>query len=131
MTISKPCATVLFVAVVITVSATSWASDEEQSVEEVAQVFIQILSSIESEFDCLLKVISIRRVPASTSSAEHYYAEFRASGIECGDASEMLRRRGQSEGIVFFRRNKPYKPDTAGKEPILDLIYQVDPPVPD
>ncbi len=129
MTTGKNRATVALAAVVITVSSTSPASDEEQSLDEVAQVFVRVLNSIEFEFDCLIKVISIRQIPASIRSAGHYYAEFRASGIECREATETLQSRGKAEDIVFFRRDRPYTPDIPRKEPILDLIHEIDPPI--
>ncbi len=104
-------------------------ANDKKDLEAVADTFIQILTSTESEFDCLFRIESVEHIPAKPQSASRYYAEYRAAGTECAEASATLDSRGKKEGIVFFWLDTKRLPADAGREPILDLLHQIDPPV--
>ena len=104
-------------------------ADDQIDLQAVAEVFIRILTSTESEFDCLFRIESVKHIPATAESASKYYAEYRAAGSECGEASATLDSRGKEEGIVFYWLDTYSVPTDAGRERILDLLHQIDPPV--
>jgi len=119
---------VIAITVLTSLPATIQA-DDQMDLEAVAGIFIRILTSTESEFHCLFRIESVTYVPATSESASKYYAEYRAAGSECGQASVTLDSRGKKEGIVFYWLDTYYVPTDAGREPILDLLHQIDPPV--
>jgi hypothetical protein len=103
-------------------------ADEKADLQAVADKFIRILSAAESEFDCLFKIESVKRIPEIPESASKYYAEYRAAGSECGEASAVLDSQGEKEGIVFYWLDTYIEPSETGRERILDLLHQIDPP---
>ena len=104
-------------------------ADDQIDLEAVAEKFIRLLTSTESEFDCLFRIESVKHIPATSQSASKYYAEYRAAGSECEEASATLDSRGKDEGIVFYWLDTYKLPADAGRERILDLLHQIDPPV--
>lgn len=104
-------------------------ADDQVDLEAVAETFIRVLRSTESEFDCLFRIESVEHIPATSDSASKYYAEYRAVGMECKAASEALDARGKTEGIVFFWLDTYEPTDVAEPERILDLLHQIDPPI--
>ena len=122
-------ATVALAAFLSAVSSPSLSSGEEQSLEEVARVVVGLLESVESEFDCIIEIVSIEEIPASNQSVGKFYATFRAAGSRCAEASDMLLVRGKAEGFIFRRRDESRSQDKLGQKPILDLIHQIDPPI--
>ena len=121
-------ATVALAAFLSAVSFPSLSSGEEQSLEEVARVVVGLLESVESEFDCIIEIVSIEEIPAYQSVGK-FYATFRAAGSRCAEASDMLLVRGKAEGFIFFRRDESRSQDKRGQKPILDLIHEIDPPI--
>ena len=121
-------------AVAISVTALSSSpgainADDQKDLQAVADKFIRILTATESEFDCLFKIESVKHIPATSQSASKYYAEYRAAGSECEEASATLDSRGENEGIVFYWLDTYKVPSDDGRERILDLLHQIDPPV--
>lgn len=122
-------ATVALASFLTAVSSPSSSWSDEQSLEEVAQAVVGLLKSVESEFNCIIKIVSIKEIPAAHQSAGKYFATFRGAGIRCAEASEILVSRGKAEGFVFFRLVESKSRNKRGQQPILDLIYEIDPAV--
>ena len=122
-------------AIVTTVVAAlqSWPAavqaENQIDLQNVADVFIRILTNTESEFDCLFRIESVKHIPATSESASKYYAEYRAAGTECEKAGATLDIRGKKESIVFYWLDTYKPPSDARGERILDLLHRIDPPV--
>jgi hypothetical protein len=78
------------------------ASDDAVDLDAVAATFIQIIRSVEADYDCLIKVVALEE-PDDKQSDLRYFATFVAAGLECPEASDELGIRGVRHGIVFFR----------------------------
>lgn len=129
MITSRLRATVALASFLSAVSFPSSSWGDEQSLEEVAQSVVGLLKSVETEFDCIIEIASIKEIPASYQSAGKYFATFRCAGSRCAEANDMLISRGKAVGFVFFRRVESKSWNKRGKKPILDLIYEIDPPI--
>jgi len=104
-------------------------SDNRLSSEEASQAVSELVDSVGPAFDCDISVISIRETPASSREISYYYVSFEATGVRCNEAHEVLSYRGKSKGLWFLRSKKPKRKDELPKEPNLDLIHEIDPPV--
>jgi hypothetical protein len=114
------------------------ASDDAVDLDAVAATFIQIIRSVEADYDCLIKVVALEE-PDDKQSDLRYFATFVAAGLECPEASDELGIRGVRHGIVFFRGESsrlrgesPRRKNLLRYEPterILDLIHEINPPM--
>ncbi len=120
--------TPLFAVVAASATLPQLSSAEDRSLEQLADVVLELVNSIESEFECVIDVIDIDAISASMHTDAKYFATFAADGTGCKEASEELRQRGKAEGFVFFwnKYEHPVTPDK--RPPILDLIHEIDPP---
>lgn len=125
----KACAIVTAVVAALHLGPTAIHAEDQIDLQAVADKFIRILANTESEFDCLFRIESVKRIPATSESANKYYAEYRATGTECAQASATLDVRGKKESIVFYWLDTYKPPSDARGERILDLLHSIDPPV--
>jgi len=125
----KACAFVTAIVAASTSLPTIIHADDQLDLQALADIFIRIVTTTEAEFDCLFRIESVEQVPATSQSASKYYAEYRTAGTECEKASTTLETRGKKEGIVFYWLDTYRPPSDAGREDILDLLHQIDPPV--
>lgn len=120
---------VLWLAVFLSaVSFPVFSAAEERTLEQIADAVVELVAAIESEFDCIIKIVDIDEIPASRQTNARYFATFDAAGTGCNEASEELLERGKAEEFIFFRKDYAYRPDKRTQSPILDLIYEIDPP---
>jgi hypothetical protein len=136
------------VCVLLLFSSAARPADEGDDLDEVAATFVQIIRSVEADFDCLIKVVALEE-PDDKQSDLRYFATYVAAGVECPEASDELGIRGVRHGIVFFRGESSPLAGVRGEssplagesnppkilrrhEPthrILDLIHEIDPPM--
>lgn len=104
-------------------------SDNTMSHAEASQAASELVESIGLAFDCTISVKAIRESTFSSRESRFYYVSFEASGKRCDEAHEALSNRGKSKRPWFIRSQKPRRDDDLAKEPNLDLIHKIDPPV--
>lgn len=136
MTKRKP-STSLICGICLPLTFSSAASSDEQAeLDKVAETFMQVIRSVEADFDCLINVVALEE-PDDEQSDLRYFATFVAAGSECPEASDELGIRGVRHGIVFFR-GESTRPRSTGRknvlrneptERILDLIHEINPPI--
>jgi len=103
------------------------SSEAPPDLDSLAATYLRLLTTVESDYDCLFQITSIDPLAKNPSGAR-YFAEFIAAGVECHEASEALAELGRADGIVFFRAEGELKPKTA-RPRILDLIHEINPDI--
>ena len=104
-------------------------SDQILTHAEANQAVSELVDAIGPAFDCRIAVKAIRNADSTSQENRYYYVSFEATGERCDEAHKVLSYRGKSKGLWFLRSQKPEREDDLAKEPNLDLIHEVDPPV--
>jgi hypothetical protein len=106
----------------------STGSADRKGMEEVSAFVIDLVASIESEFNCVIEISSIEEISDAYRYAGNYSSTFRATGDHCAEASNAFIARGKQKGFVFIRRDERKSQGHRDQEAILDLIHEVNPP---
>jgi len=119
--------TVPALAFLACVPAVSFSSDSYLSHGEASRAVSKLFESVGSAYECDISSISIEEVVSASGESRFYYVSFKAIGLQCNEAEEVLNYRGKSKGLWFNRRPKPKRIDKVPEEPNLDLIHEIDP----
>ena len=113
----------------VTVPLVGNSADDKLSPDEAERAVSELVDSVGPAFDCKIVVISIKESSSAFHEIGHYFVSFEASGARCDEAHEVLVYRGGFKGLLFLRSTKPAPGKYPCREPNLDLIHEIDPPM--
>lgn len=98
------------------------------SLDEANTTVSELVDSVGPAFDCKIVVNTIKESSSAFQEVAHYFVSYEASGARCDVAHKVLSYRGGFKGLVFFKSMPPARGKNPCREPILDLIHEIDPP---